>query len=343
LLENNGSAVAVFTGDTLFIGDCGRPDLRETTGNITATRHTLAADMYHSLRNQLMPLPDQVQVYPAHGAGSLCGKALSTANSSTIAAEKQTNWCLQPQTEAEFVAELIADQPFVPKYFGYNVEINKKGADHYQKNIEKIAHLGQIYQKNAADILDKNTIIIDTRPQDIYNAGNFDNSINLMIGGKFETWLGSIVAPHQNFYLTAENQQQIDELISRIAKIGYETQIKATFIGIYDEKQAVNINVQQFIDNKADYTIVDIRNVAEARQKPIFDNALHIPLAELSDRTHEIPTHKPIVVHCAGGYRSAAGASIIKNNITNNIKNNQDTNPNKAVIVYDLGVAITQF
>lgn len=126
-IEYEDKIEAVFTGDTLFIGDCGRPDLREGAGNIKATRHDLAKQMYHSLRDKLATLPGETTVYPAHGAGTLCGKSLSKAQSSTIAAERQTNWSLQEATEEEFVENLLADQPFVPLYFPYDVELNRKG------------------------------------------------------------------------------------------------------------------------------------------------------------------------------------------------------------------------
>jgi glyoxylase-like metal-dependent hydrolase (beta-lactamase superfamily II) len=136
-VNENGKEEVVFTGDTLFIGDCGRPDLRETAGAITTAREDLAKQMYHSLRDKLMTLPDSVIVYPAHGAGSLCGKGLSEKESSTIGIEKASNWCLQNDTEDNFVKELLADQPFVPKYFTYEVELNKKGAEKSRVEIYK--------------------------------------------------------------------------------------------------------------------------------------------------------------------------------------------------------------
>src|SRR5690606_25122680 len=125
LLSHDGKQKAVFTGDTLFIGDCGRPDLREGAGDIKATRESLAKQMYYSLREKLMTLDNEVLVYPAHGAGTLCGKSLSEAQSSTIGAEKMTNWSLQEMSETEFVKNLLADQPFIPAYFPYDVELNK--------------------------------------------------------------------------------------------------------------------------------------------------------------------------------------------------------------------------
>lgn len=154
VLERDGKDVAVFTGDTLFIGDCGRPDLREAAGNIQEKRDELARQMYHSLRDQLMKLDDAVLVYPAHGSGSLCGKALSSANSSTIGNEKLSNWSLQEYTEADFVKELNADQPFIPKYFGFDVDLNRKGAKGFSEQ------LAQLQIIDIADMeLDKNLLM----------------------------------------------------------------------------------------------------------------------------------------------------------------------------------------
>ncbi len=330
VLEVDGKDEAVFTGDTLFIGDCGRPDLREQVGNITATRESLAKDMYHSLRNRLMPLADDVLVYPAHGAGSLCGKGLSEANRSTIGAEKINNWSLQTMQEADFIKSLIADQPFIPKYFGFNVALNKKGAEPFETSIATVNRMEKITSAACLNRIEKNVLIIDVRPQAIFKEGHFENSINLQIGGKFETWLGSIVAPNEAFYLVAETETQLDELTERIAKIGYEKQMKGAFVGQFCVTKENEFNLEHFKNNADDYTIVDIRNTSEVKEKQIFANAINIPLAELRERTNEIPANKPILIHCAGGTRSAAGSSIVKNIL-------------KESFVYDLSNAVTTF
>jgi glyoxylase-like metal-dependent hydrolase (beta-lactamase superfamily II) len=138
LADEDGKDYAVFSGDTLFIGDCGRPDLREQAGNVTMKRNDLAIKMYHTLRDKFIPLADEVLLYPAHGAGSLCGKGLSPQNSSNMGAEKMSNWCLQDLTEYEFVEHLLEDQPFIPKYFPYEVALNKKGAENFAESISKV-------------------------------------------------------------------------------------------------------------------------------------------------------------------------------------------------------------
>lgn len=326
-----GKEEAVFTGDTLFIGDCGRPDLRESVGNMTAAKRDLAKNMYYSLREKLMKLTDDVIVYPAHGAGSLCGKGMSKANSSTIGQEKLGNWSLQGMAEAEFIDALLANQPFIPKYFVWDVEMNKKGAPPYQSSIDKVERREPITCSSCAKSLKDDIIVIDTRPEKTFKKGHLKNAINLMDGGKFETWLGSILAPREKFYLVADTDEELTTLIERVAKIGYESQIELAFTSEYDEVESDKINLELFRKNPADYTIVDIRNASEVAEGSFFYSSLPIPLHKLRERTAEIPTDKPIVVHCASGYRSAAGESIIKLGINN-------TTP-----VYDLSEAVKTF
>ena len=315
VMDENGKEHAIFTGDTLFMGDCGRPDLREEAGAITATRAELAKQMFHSLRNKLMILPDDVLVYPAHGAGSLCGKGLREQNSSTIGAERLSNWSVQDFSEEEFIKELLLDQPFIPKYFPFDVGINKKGADAYAGNISKVLKREPITCQGCANSLNPEIIIIDSRPQAQFKKTHLKNSINLMNDTKFETWLGSIVNPDEEFYLIAENETVLDQLIERSAKIGYEKQIALGFVLNYGNEEMKLFDGTELKTNPEAYTIIDIRNHSEVKNNKIFANAIHIPLHELRERTNEIPFHKPIVVHCAGGYRSAAGSSIIKSKL----------------------------
>jgi hydroxyacylglutathione hydrolase len=324
VLRHDGKDKAVFTGDTLFIGDCGRPDLRESAGNLTAKREELAAKMYHSLRDKLMVLDNDVIVYPAHGAGTLCGKALSEANSSTIGAEKLSNWSLQSMTESKFITTLLQDQPFVPKYFPFDVELNKQGAGNLEQAITNVP-IGQ------AGILNSSIYIIDTRAEKEFKKGHLPGSINLQNGGKFETWLGSTIAPEEAFYLVAENEEILESLILRCAKIGYEHFIERAFVFQAGTAIMDVIDIDRFSTNQTEHTIVDIRNNGEVKEHPVFKNAIHIPLPELRERVSEIPFNKPIIVHCAGGYRSAAGSSIINNASGNKVK------------VYDLGESIKAF
>lgn len=308
VLSREGKDVAVFTGDTLFIGDVGRPDLRETTGNLTAKREELAAQMYHSTRDKLMTLSDDVLVYPAHGAGSLCGKALSGANSSTIGAEKVGNYALRPMSEEDFVKELLADQPFIPKYFGYDVALNKAGAPAYAPSVQQVKRL------SSGTALEADAVVIDSRPEDEFKKGHVAGAINIQQGGKFETWLGSLVGPEESFYLLAADEATLEDLIQKSAKIGYESLIKGALVASpTSDVMMPGLDVEQFRQHPAQYTIVDIRSATEHRNEPIFEGSISIPLPELRERANEIPTDKPVVVHCAGGYRSAAGSSIVAN------------------------------
>lgn len=325
-VNEEGKEEAIFTGDTLFIGDCGRPDLRETAGAITAGRQHLAKQMYHSLRDKLMTLPDDVFVYPAHGAGSLCGRGLSEKNTSTIGIEKASNWSLQNSTEEEFINEILRNQPFVPKYFTYDVGLNKQGANNFKESISSV---------NISDTIPESLndhMVIDTRDRSLFAKGHFKNAINLMNETKFETWLGSIIAPYEKFYLIAETKEDALSLIGRTASIGYEPQILQAFIAKEIKGETTNpLNLEEFRDDTKKFTVLDVRNPLEVEEKVYFPGALNIPLYELRERVHEIPTGKPLVVHCAGGYRSAAGASIIKSTL------------NGASQVFDLSDAIKTF
>ena len=330
-IDETGKQQAVFTGDTLFIGDCGRPDLRERVGAITAAREELAKQMFHSLRDQLMTLPDDVVVYPAHGAGSLCGKGLSEQNSSTIGAEKMSNWSLQKMSEEDFVKNLLAEQPFIPKYFPFDVGVNKKGADAFATSISKVQRREPVTCAGDSNELNPDVLIIDSRPQEQFKKAHLTNAINLMNDTKFETWLGSIVNPDEQFYLIAERETVLNELIVRTAKIGYEKQIALAFVMDYGNTVMEQFDSEELKNNEEAFTIIDIRNDSEVKTHKIFANAIHIPLHQLRERTNEIPIHKPILVHCAGGYRSAAGSTIIKSKLKG------------ASQVYDLGEAVKQF
>lgn len=315
----------VFTGDTLFIGDCGRPDLRENAGNITAGREALARMMYHSLREKLMVLADDVLVYPAHGAGTLCGKSLSDEDSSTIAAEKVSNWSLDELTETEFVQELLSSQPFIPKYFPYDVDVNRAGAAPLAASLAKVPVL------SGTPAFEAGSLIIDTRPGDAFKQGHPQGAINVLNGGRFETWLGSIVGPEESFYLLATDDEALQQVINKAAKIGYEPFIAGAAVYTTGGAHMDAVPLDDFAAHPQNYTIIDVRMSNEAADYPIFDNALSIPLDQLRERINEVPLDKPVVVHCAGGTRSAAGSSIIAAALENQVK------------TYDLGKAVKQF
>jgi hydroxyacylglutathione hydrolase len=331
VLEHEGKDKAVFTGDTLFVGDCGRRDLRESGGAQETLREALARKMYTSLRDKLMKLEKDVLLYPGHGAGTLCGKALSDAESSTIGEEIASNWSLQEMPENQFVEELTSDQPFVPAYFPYNVDLNKKGAAAFEESISNVNIIESIKSADNTSKLDNSLWVIDVRNDKAFKKGHLAHSINLMEGKKFETWLGSIIKPNEHYYLAAEDEEQLKTMIERTAAIGYESKIEAAFVLDYTERQNAPLNLQQFKSAPQQYTVVDVRNEPEVKEKKIFSESISIPLAELRNRVNEIPTDKPIAVHCAGGYRSAAASSLLSS-----VFDGKTT-------VYDIGSAISEF
>lgn len=307
MLFENGEDIAVFSGDSLLIGDVGRPDLRDFSTNPDVQRQRLAGMMYDTIHEKFAKLKDDVIVYPGHGAGSLCGKTIRNAASSTIGYERENNHAFQKRLKADFVQSILNDQPFVPKYFPYDVALNIKGAPELKTSIARIHHLPKNYQPEA------DAIIIDTRPQAIFKASFIPKAINIQANGSFETWLGTIVPPTSGFYLVSGDDKSLDHAIKKAAAIGYETFIKGVFV--YD---ATNGNKLTAIDTttlskeESKYTFIDVRTAKEVKQQPVFSNSINIPLQELTERVSEIPANKPIVVNCASGYRSAAACSIIK-------------------------------
>ena len=310
VLFENEKDIAVFSGDSLLIGDVGRPDLRDFSADPDMQRQRLAGMMYDTIHEKFARLSDDVIVYPAHGAGTLCGKTVRNAASSTIGYERENNHAFRKMLKADFIHSLLADQPFVPKYFQYDVTLNIKGAPELEKSIARINRLGKNYKPDAR------AIIIDARPQDLFKASYLPNAINIQGSGSFETWLGTLVAPSSGFYLVAENDTSLNMAIQKAAAIGYETKIKGAFV--YDAANGNNLPVfdkNSFSKSKGDYTYVDVRTAKEVAERPVFPYSINIPLQDLPERISEIPTNKPIVVNCASGYRSATASSIIKKNL----------------------------
>ncbi|MCX2479836.1 MBL fold metallo-hydrolase [Pedobacter sp. MC2016-15] len=325
VLSKGPKDIAVFSGDALLIGDVGRPDLRESAGSNEAQRKTLAGQMYHTIHDQFAKLADDVVVYPAHGAGSLCGKAIRDAASSTIGEEKTGNYAFRIKDKNEFVAVLLGDLPFVPKYFPYDVKLNIKGAPDLQPSLAAV----KILAKNYAP--PQNALIIDGRPAAAFKKSYLKGALNVQDGGKFESWLGSVVSPDDAFYLLAQNEESLQGLIAKTGKIGYEANIAGAFVyDAADGKQFAAFNDENFKPEEGKYTIIDVRTEAEVKSEAIFKGAINIPLQDLSGRISEIPTDKPILINCASGYRSATGSSILKKYL-----------PEAEVL--DLGAAVTKY
>ncbi len=325
IVATDGKVTALFTGDTLFIGDVGRPDLREKAGNMKAKREELAEMMYDTIQNKFKNLPDNAIVYPAHGAGSLCGKSMSDASSSTLGSERMGNWAFRNQSKQQFMDTLLEGQPFIPSYFGYNVDINKRGAEDLKPAIARIP-----FTENSVPT----GLIIDMRKKETFKKSHIKNSINIDAASeddKFETWLGAIVQPMEEFTLVVDSESSKNNILHRVAKIGYEQQLKQ-IVTLPKENlvSADKLDLADFKNNPDNYTIVDVRNLSEINAGNFFNKALSHPLNELRATASKIPTDKPIVVHCAGGYRSAAGSSILNKEL-------------KGATVYDLSDDINKF
>jgi len=323
LLDGEEKQKALFTGDTLFVGDVGRPDLRENVGNLKARAEELAKAMYHSLRDKIMPLDSNVIIYPAHGPGSLCGKNMRPDLQSTIGTELKENYALQEMDEEEFVKLLTTDQPFVPKYFPYDVALNRAGAASFEASISRVISISE------NELTNKEIILIDSRPAEEFKLGHLSHAINIPDGNKFETWVGSIVDPGESFYLIAAGEEEAQTLLKKLAKIGYENQCKGYFKHSIGTVVANIFSLDTFKKNTNAYTILDIRNDEEVKKGKLFKDAIHIPLPRLRESLSLIPQDKPIMVHCAGGYRSAIGSSLIASSAQ--------------VPVYDLSTAVGDF
>lgn len=305
----NGNSTVLFTGDTLLIGDVGRPDLRGEGEDMDTIRKELAEMMYHSIQNKFTQLPNDALVYPAHGAGSLCGKNMSDDKSSTLGKERTNNWAFKQQTEQEFLDKLLDDQSMIPSYFKYDVDLNKKGAAAVEPAIGNIS-----FNENGS----ASGLIVDMRDEASFKNDHIKGSINIQAVSEdnpFETWLGSIVKPEEEFILVIDKAENKDEILHRVAKIGYENKVKQVITFSNSNKnleKMEDIDFKDFKNNPDKYTIVDVRNKSEVEEEKYFKNALPHPLNELRDTFDEIPTNKPIVVHCGSGYRSAIGSSILQ-------------------------------
>lgn len=323
--DEEGKEHAIFTGDTLFVGDVGRPDLREAAGNLTAKREELARAMFRTTREKLMLLPGHVTVYPAHGAGSLCGKNMSTETWSTIGRELKENYALAKMTEDQFVEILLEDLPYVPRYFPHAVAVNRSGARPLDEALSEIDWLG------AEDMLDAEVLVVDTRSPASFAAGHLKNSINIPDVRKFETYLGSVIAPDESFYLLAPDKRMAHHMLKRVAKIGYEDLVSGVIVAdpdgpLYSEPT----DLAAFRKNPKAYTLVDVRSESEVAAHQPFPQAINIPLHTLRERLSEIPKGKPVMVYCAHGNRSPIASSIIA------LKRKKEP-------VFDLGEAVIEF
>ena len=301
----------VLTGDTLFIGDVGRPDLLASVG---VTADELATQLYASLHEQLLTLPDATKVFPAHGAGSACGKNLSTETVSTIGEQRATNYALQPMGVDEFVAAVTEGQPSAPGYFGFNAGLNKADRDLMDTTPPPAMSLDEVLAAQA-----DGAVVVDTRDSADFAAGHLAGAINVGAEGRYAEYVGSVVAPGTPIVLVTEPGAEADGKL-RLARIGFDEVLGALDGGVAPladrpelARQASRLSVTTFDDRVAstDVQVVDVRNPGETALGTITDATL-VPLAQLRDRAGELDLDRPIVVFCAGGYRSSVAASLLR-------------------------------
>ncbi len=317
LIDENGKEHALFSGDTLFIGDVGRPDLAQKAANMT--QEQLAATLFQSLRKKIMTLDDHVIVYPAHGAGSACGKNLSKETVSTIGDQKRTNYALRSDmTEKEFVKEVTEGLLPPPKYFGMNVQMNKSGYD----NIDFVMKRGNkpLTVKAFESVANiSGVVMLDTRPAEIFSKGFIPNSINIGLDGPFAPWVGAMLPDiKQPLLLISENGTEA-EVLKRLSRVGYDN-VLGYLEGGFElwrksggEVDTVDrISAEMFGSIYTNETVViDVRKPSEYESEHV-KGAINIPLDFINERMSGFPKDKSFAVHCAGGYRSMIAASILK-------------------------------
>lgn len=305
---------AVLTGDTLFIGDVGRPDLLASVG---LTAQQLAEKLFASLHEKLLPLPDATLLYPGHGAGSMCGKNLSSDTVSTIGDQRANNYALQPMSKEAFVAEITADQPEAPAYFAYDAQLNKQERATLEaslaeslKPLDLEAFLAQ--QEAGAQV-------VDARSSEAFAAGHLKGSLNIGLGGKYATWAGTILDPNVPILIVAEPGKE-QEAVMRLGRIGFDRvagylEGGASAFADRSELQATQrrvepAEVKQALESDAPPVILDIRSCGERASSPV-EGSLNVPLNQLARRMGEVPRDRELAVLCRSGYRSSIACSML--------------------------------
>lgn len=328
LKDEQGKDYAVFTGDTLFIGDVGRPDLAQKDKNLTT--EDLAGMLYDSLQNKIMPLADDVLVYPAHGAGSSCGKNLGAETTGTIGEQKQTNYALQQASKEDFIKAITEGLAEPPQYFPVNASINKNGYDALDNVLEKAL------QPLSADTFEQksheeNTWIIDTRNKEDFVQGFIPESVFIGLDGRFAEWAGSLIPFDKQLLIVAEPGQERETMI-RLARVGFD-KMAGYLDGGFAAWENAGKKTDLIIDVEADelamdipfdenLLVIDVRKEAEFADGHVKD-AVNIPLANLVDPVSmaSIEDSDNLYVHCQSGYRSVIAASLLKRQGIHNLRN----------------------
>jgi glyoxylase-like metal-dependent hydrolase (beta-lactamase superfamily II)/rhodanese-related sulfurtransferase len=306
---------AVLTGDTLFIGDVGRPDLRASMG---WSAEDLGSMLYDSLHEKLAPLPDETLVYPAHGAGSLCGKNLSTDTVSTMGVQRRYNYALQPMSRERFIELVTADQPDTPAYFTYDAQLNARERPTLDEELER--ELKPLSLEQALSLAEGGAQLLDTRDAAEFEGAHLRGAVNVGLGGSYATWCGTILDRDRSIVLVAEPGREA-EAATRLGRIGFDSvagyltgamQSLAGSPELIDRTPRVTAAaLAEQLDSPDPPLLVDVRAEQEFQDGRI-DGAINVPLSRLRDQLDQVPTDRSVVVYCTSGYRSAIAASVLR-------------------------------
>lgn len=325
LRDENDKPHAIFTGDTLFVGDVGRPDL--SSGNMSSEE--LAGIMYDTIQNKILPLADDIIVYPAHGAGSSCGKNLGPNTFSTIAEEKQNNYALQPQTKEAFIKAVTEGLTEAPKYFAVNAQINMEGYDSLDEVKQK--GLTALSIPDFKKLMAEDVLVLDTRHADVFTQGFVPGSIFIGLEGRFAEWAGSLLPFDKPMILVTEPGME-EETVVRLSRVGFD-KMQGYLKGSFDAWKAAGEKVDMIINIEADELAMDIPHddhlvVVDVRRETEFADghvkgAQNIPLNEMTDvaTIANFEDNQNLYIHCAGGYRSVIASSLIKRQGVHNLRN----------------------
>ncbi|MFN2515022.1 MAG: rhodanese-like domain-containing protein [Pyrinomonadaceae bacterium] len=315
----------VLTGDTLFVGDVGRPDL---AGGKGYTPQMMAAMMYDTLHGKLLKLSDDVEVYPAHGAGSMCGRNMSKETSSTIGQQRKYNYALQPMSKDDFIRMMTSDLPDSPDYFPKDAEINRQGA-HALAEVSRPAALAP---REVSKLVKHNHVILDVRSAAEFGAGHVAGSVNIGLDGQFAIWAGTLITMGTPILIVATSEEKVDEAVMRLARVGIES-VKGYLEGsiaawrdagleIGTVPQITVDELNELVHEETRLQIIDVRRPREYESGHV-PRALHAPLSHLKQTAAGLPVRpsNPTAVICAGGYRSSAATSILEQHGFSNLLN----------------------
>jgi len=325
LRDEHDKPHAIFTGDTLFVGDVGRPDL--SSGNMSTAE--LAGIMYDTIQNKILPLADDIIVYPAHGAGSSCGKNMGPETFSTIGEQKKTNYALQPQSKDEFITAVTTDLAIAPKYFAINAQINMAGYESLDTIKQKA--LTPLSIADFKKLQQEDVLVLDTRHANIFTKGFVPGSIFIGLEGRFAEWAGSLLSFDKPMILVTEAGKE-EETVIRLSRVGFD-KMQGYLKGGFEAWEKAGETVDMIIDVEADelamdiphdpnLVVVDVRRETEYADGHIVD-AQNLPLNEMNDvlNLSHFEDNQNLYIHCAGGYRSVIAASLFKREGTHNLRN----------------------